>query len=74
MDLLERVQTSATKMIRGTMKHLCYEDRLRGLRLFSLEKAVIVAFQNVKKAYRKDGEGLFSRACSDRTWANGFKL
>jgi len=25
-------------------------------------------------AYRKDGEGLFIRACSNRTRGNGFKL
>jgi len=25
-------------------------------------------------AYRKDGENIFSRACSDRTRSNGFKL
>ena len=37
MDLLECIQKRATKIIQG-MKHLSYEDRLRKLGLFSLEK------------------------------------
>ena len=34
----------------------------------------MAAFQYLKGAYRKDGDNLFSRASSDRTRGNGFKL
>ena len=27
-----------------------------------------------KGIYKRAGEGLFTRACSDRMWGNGFKL
>ena len=68
----------AMKIIRG-LKHLPYEDRLRELGLYSLEKRglwgdLVVAFQYLKGTYRKAGEGLFIRECSERMRGNCFKL
>uniref|UniRef100_A0A8B9J1E0 Reverse transcriptase domain-containing protein n=1 Tax=Amazona collaria TaxID=241587 RepID=A0A8B9J1E0_9PSIT len=78
MELLEQVQRRATRMIRG-LEHLPYEDRMRKLGLFSLQKRrlcedLIAAFQYLKGAYRDAGERLFIRDCSERTRGNGFKL
>ncbi|PKU46247.1 hypothetical protein llap_3471 [Limosa lapponica baueri] len=58
---------------------LSYEDRLRELGLFHLEKRrlrgdPIAAFQHLKEAHRRDGEGQFIRECSNKMRGNGFKL
>ncbi|KAJ7400161.1 hypothetical protein BTVI_107701 [Pitangus sulphuratus] len=78
MKLLEQVQGSAMKMIRG-LEHLSYEHRLSEFVLFSLEKRrlwgdLMATFQHQKGTYKKDGEGLFTEECSIRTSENRFKL
>jgi len=39
-----------------------------------LQGDLIVAFQYLKEAYKKDGDKLFSRACCDRTMGDDLKL
>ena len=62
-------------MIRG-MEHLSYEDRLRELGWFILEKRrlrgdLIAAFQYLQGVYKMERD--FPGACSDGTRDNGFK-
>ena len=71
MELLEWVQRRTTKMVRG-LQQISYEERLRELGWFSLEKRwllghLIVAFQYLKGVYKLEGQWLFTRVDSDRT-------
>ncbi|GAB0175594.1 hypothetical protein GRJ2_000024600 [Grus japonensis] len=78
IELLDCVQRRVTNMVKG-LNGQTYEEQLRSLGLFSLEKRrlrgdLITAYTFLKGSSEREGTDLLSLMTSDRTQGNGMKL
>uniref|UniRef100_A0A8C5LWX5 Reverse transcriptase domain-containing protein n=1 Tax=Leptobrachium leishanense TaxID=445787 RepID=A0A8C5LWX5_9ANUR len=78
IDILERVQRRATKMVYG-LKEKSYQERLNDLNMYSLEKRrdrgdMIETFKYVKGIHKVEEGSIFKRKQSSKTRGHSLRL